>query len=358
MIIGEKVTRIPSSVFCGCSSLTSIVIPEGVISIGERAFCGCSSLTSVVIPEGVPSIDHYAFDGCSSLTSVVIPEGVTLIASGAFYGCYSLTSVEIPESVTSIGAQAFAECSKLTVLTLPASLEKIDCRAFGDADSTNNISELYSMAIEPPSISGYEDYFLAPTIYNATLYVPEEAYELYKNSKGWSRFDKIIAINSERPEDPENPDPDDKTNIVLAVINPDYGTVRYQYPLGYESKFSVVPTSGWTIEAVIFNGETITPDENGFYSTGEMNKDCELEIVYSQIITGIEEIESNLNAVKVYCRNGEVWIDGLPENEPVTVHSDKGILLFNGYADRIPVDKSNGVILVQIGTKVFKLAVP
>jgi hypothetical protein len=81
------VTSIERYTFDGCSSLTSIHIPEGLTSIDERAFGGCSSLTSVTIPEGVTSIGQWAFSGCSSLTSVTIPEGVTSIGQWAFGGC-------------------------------------------------------------------------------------------------------------------------------------------------------------------------------------------------------------------------------------------------------------------------------
>jgi hypothetical protein len=91
--------------FRGCSSLTSIHIPEGVASIESYAFYSCSSLTSITIPEGVTSIGDDAFECCSSLTSINIPESVTSIGRYAFYGCSSLT-ITIPEGVTSIGNYA------------------------------------------------------------------------------------------------------------------------------------------------------------------------------------------------------------------------------------------------------------
>ena len=112
--IGNGVTSIGGSAFSGCSNLTSVTIPNSVTSIGGSAFGGCSSLTSVTIPDSVTSIESYAFSGCSGLTSVTIPDSVTSIGSSAFYGCISLTSVTIPDSVTSIGSDAFSGCKSLT----------------------------------------------------------------------------------------------------------------------------------------------------------------------------------------------------------------------------------------------------
>ena len=76
--------------FFGCTSLTSINIPDGLISISDSAFYKCSSLNSINIPDGVTSIGGFAFCECSSLTSITIPNGVASIGEYAFFYCYNL----------------------------------------------------------------------------------------------------------------------------------------------------------------------------------------------------------------------------------------------------------------------------
>ena len=138
--IPDGVTKVDSSAFIGCSSLTSITIPNGVTSIGDSAFEDCTSLTSITIPNSVTSIGDSAFEDCTSLTSITIPNGVTSIGDSAFEGCTSLTSITIPNSVTSIGFGAFIGCSSLTSITIPDSVTCIGDSAFNGCTSLTSIT--------------------------------------------------------------------------------------------------------------------------------------------------------------------------------------------------------------------------
>ena len=170
--IPNSVTSIGESAFYGCSGLTSIEIPNSVTRIGKYVFCGCTGLTSIVvdedntkydsrencnaiietgnntlvvgckntiIPNSITRIGNDAFRDCASLTSIEIPNSVTSIGSTVFYGCSGLTSIEIPNSVTSIGDYAFSGCTGLTSIEIPNSVTSIGGSAFSGCTGLTSV---------------------------------------------------------------------------------------------------------------------------------------------------------------------------------------------------------------------------
>ena len=115
-------TNTYSVVGIGTCKDKNLIIPQSyndlpVTDINYKAFYGCSSLTSIVIPNSVTSIGGSAFYYCDSLTSITFEEESKLksIGESAFSNCSSLASIVIPNSVTSIGKWAFSNCSSLTI---------------------------------------------------------------------------------------------------------------------------------------------------------------------------------------------------------------------------------------------------
>ena len=226
--IPNSVMSIEDLAFLDCFSLTSVTIPNSVTRIGEGAFWGCSSLTSIVvesgntmydsrencnaiietasntliagcqsttIPNSVTSIGDWAFADCSSLTSITIPNSVTSIGEYAFGSCRSLTSITIPNSVTSIGERAFEYCSSLTSVTIPNSVTSIGDSAFYDCSS---LIDIYCYATTPPVCVEDTDYSsFVGVSKHSYIHVPAGTIPDYQLATGWRYFSNFLEISKE-----------------------------------------------------------------------------------------------------------------------------------------------------------------
>ena len=99
-------------------SLESLTI-AAVAQIGDALLNGCTSLTSLTIPNSLREIGNQAFRGSISLTSLTIPDSVRDIGAEAFiacHGCRSLDTLTIQGA--EIGEHAFCGCNTLTKLAI------------------------------------------------------------------------------------------------------------------------------------------------------------------------------------------------------------------------------------------------
>ena len=179
--------------YTGNITIPEVVVYEGttykVEEISDSAFYNCTSLTSVTIPNSVTSIGEGAFNGCQSLTSIDIPNSVTTIGESAFSDCDDLKSINIPNSVTSIGERAFFWCTRLKSVTIGNSVTAIDFNTF---EGCTSLTDIYCYATTAPQ--AYGSVFGDLNYTNATLHVPAEAIEEYRNSTPWSDFGSIVAL--------------------------------------------------------------------------------------------------------------------------------------------------------------------
>lgn len=154
--------------FQGCTSLTSIKLPEGINILGSYSFNNCSSLTKINLPESITMICAECFNNSAinneislpnlqelkqgafaktNITKVIDIGNVTSFEEGSydtscdgsyrnvFSMCKSLTKVVLPDTFEIIGRCAFAGCSALVDINIPISVTNIDYCAFYNCTS-------------------------------------------------------------------------------------------------------------------------------------------------------------------------------------------------------------------------------
>ncbi|MBO5844078.1 MAG: leucine-rich repeat domain-containing protein, partial [Bacteroidales bacterium] len=184
--------------FSGCSSLTSITIPNSVTSIERGAFSGCRSLTSVTIPNSVTSIRTSAFYNCSSLTSITIPNSVTSIGSSAFYGCDGLTSVTcLANTPPSLGGNVFYNTPSNKTLNVNCGLKDDYISSWTDF-YPNNIHEIPFVVNATANNEAFGSVAVESDCSSATLTaLPNACYQFVGWNDGNTDNPRIVNLTSD-----------------------------------------------------------------------------------------------------------------------------------------------------------------
>lgn len=192
---GKHVTEIAGYMFTRCDIQGELILPENIVELKDYAFEGNEDITNVTAL-GLEIMGQQSFSDCSSLSAINAPN-LKYIGSGAFEKCTSLISYEIPKGVATVGAVAFDGCTNLESITIPNSMINL-----GDVVYYNvtyyqvfrGCTALKSITVNATTPFELEESnFDAQTYINATLHVPSEALETYKNTTVWKNFFNIVG---------------------------------------------------------------------------------------------------------------------------------------------------------------------
>lgn len=151
-VVTEGITSVGQGACNGCTSLTSVTLPDSVNTLVAYAFTDCKALKEIVLPESVTTIGAGVFKGCTALESVIMP-GVTRVQSSAFHGCTSLKSIDLSR-VTYFEQGAFSYCKSLTEISLSDELKTLPYSLFNGCSSLTTVNL-------PDALEGIDGYVFA-----------------------------------------------------------------------------------------------------------------------------------------------------------------------------------------------------
>lgn len=310
--------------FYNCKVLATLRIPDNATSIGDYAFADCERLSVISISNSVKSFGEQSFINNISLIRLSLPDGLETIGDMAFSGCSGLTEITIPSSVTYIGSGITKDCHNLVRIIVEA-----DNAQYASRDGVLYNSALNELIAFP--IKHSESVYIVP---NGVVKIFPYAFE---NAKGLNMVGlpaSLLSIGQDAFIGCIN-----LTNLQVQAVNPptcqndcfdniSKTRCELQVPIGCRSYYWVAPV--WS----------------------EFNKIVETDF------SGISNV--NYDDVQVEIVNGKIIIDGGPINMIIRIYQINGTLIYQEqtHDNRVCFEpSSNGIYLVVIGNKTYKLKI-
>lgn len=128
-----------------------------------------SNVNSIIVKGLINSSDYYTLSQLTNASTIDLSRtGGTGVVPGSAFSNMAMSNLLLPSTVKSIGSYAFEGCSNLTAITVYA-MEPPACTSNTFGSFTNKA--------------------------NCTIYVPEEAVELYKAAQYWKEFNIMPITN-------------------------------------------------------------------------------------------------------------------------------------------------------------------
>lgn len=393
----------------GKTSLTSISLPQTITSIGEFAFSKCIALNSIAVPDGVTTINDRAFFSCyisnltlpntvrsigawafafNRMTTVTIPNSVISMGAGVFNMCTSLQLVTIGNLVSIVPENGFSGCNELTtVYSLNTTPPSLGDKAF----SSCPISSIYvpSASVNTyKSATGwgdgfYEMIFAIPSSNTIDLTVNYSAGGTIKDGLSTVASGSIVSVDEGSAKTftivplagymvtgmtyndadvldqlvnnqytTPNVDSDATLNVTiekieykLTIESAENGAVVMLCAYADTPLFQFVPSEGWQLHAVYYNGTDVTSQlVDGKYTVPSINADGVLNVSYVSDTSTLAPTFSSSN-IQVYNSSLGIVVSGAPQGETVSLYSINGALL------KTEISASNNLVFpAQKGT--------
>ncbi len=378
-VIPNSVTSIGENAFYGAHDLVSITIPSSITEIETGAFANCESLTSITIPSSLTELHNGIFCGCCSLKEINLPNSLKSVGdswlivdgaysinfpwmlwSGTFENCFALERIIIPENVTTLYGSLFEGCYNINEITIPSTMESISEAAFVYVSPQN----VYCYADEPPllcdSIQHRPKNKLPVFEYlseDATLYVPIESLEKYKNNVSWNNFPNIVAI-PERCAIPTIYYTDGKLSYKSETEG-----VTFHYTI---SDTDIKSDIGDEVQLTVTYHISVYASKEGYEDSYVaeatlcwIEVDPQKEGISEETATEAKQLQAM--PVLIQAEDGQFCVEGAPEGTKVVVYDAGGVELgaavSRGGKTLVPARVPQGSIaIVKIGEKAVKIS--